>query len=144
MRTKILQLSPLILGLIALPQSASALTLIQVLGVFHLFVGLFLTATLGVFISATAVYMMRFGTWPSYRTTAVEAMRWGVAMLFVLIVLLGIVRWFEGYSGFALTLLAVVVIVGLVFVIGKYAFGAGGGGEKKAEKKPGAKPAAKH
>ena len=120
------------------PGSASALTLVQFLGLFHLFVGLFLAATLLVFASGVFVYFARLGTWPTHRDTAIEVMEWAIAMLFVLIVILGLVQFFQRYPGIALPIFAVVIIVAVLFFILRAA--ARSSAKKKKEAKPGPPP----
>ena len=99
------------------PEQTFAVTFVQVLGVFNLFVGLFLVATLLVFASGVFVYFVRLGTWPTHRDTAIEVMEWGISMLFILIVILGIVQFFQRYPGIALPLFAFVIIVIVGFFI---------------------------
>lgn len=119
-----------------LPEPASAVTLVQVFGVFHLFVGLFVTATFFVFVTGVFVYFSRLGTWPTHRDTAIEVMEWGIVMMFVLLVILGLVKFFQHHSAVALLLLGFIVIVAVAFFLIR---AAAGGGEKK---KPVAPPRA--
>src|SRR3989338_1706951 len=122
-----------------MPTVASAMTFVQVLQLFNIFVGLFLTVTILVFCTGAFVYFARLGTWPSHRDQAIKILAWAVVMLFVLVVLLAIVQWFERHTKTALFILAfAIVVVVLGFIIRAAATG---GGAKK-EKKPAA--AAKH
>lgn len=108
---------PTLLSLLVLPAPASAMTLVQALSVFHLFVGVYLVATLMVFAIGIGVYVARFNTWPSHRDTAIYVMEWGVAMLFVLIALLGIVQFFERHPTIALRILAFALIVVVLYYV---------------------------
>ena len=120
-----------------MPAIASAMTFVQVLQLFNIFVGLFLTATILLFCTGVFVYFARLGTWPSHRDQAIKILAWAVVMLFVLVVLLAIVQWFERHTKTALFILAfAIVVVVLGFIIRAAATG---GGEKK-EKKPGGAP----
>ena len=122
-----------------MPTVVSAMTFVQVLQLFNIFVGLFLTATVLLFCTGVFVYFARLGTWPSHRDQAIKILAWAVVMLFVLVVLLAIVQWFERHTKTALFILAfAIVVVVLGFIIRAAATG---GGAKK-EKKPAA--AAKH
>ena len=122
-----------------MPTVVSAMTFVQVLQLFNIFIGLFLTATILLFCTGVFVYFARLGTWPSHRDQAIKILVWAVGMLFVLVVLLAIVQWFERHTKTALLILAfAIVVVVLGFIIRAAATG---GGEKK-EKKPGG--AAKH
>src|SRR3989338_10083424 len=124
-----------------MPAIASAMTFVQVLQLFNIFVGAFLNVTILVFCTGVFVYFARLGTWPSHRDQAIQILVWAVAMLFVLVVLLAIVQWFERHTKTALFILAfAMVVVVLGFIIRA---AARGGGAKK-EKKPAGAAAAKH
>jgi len=114
---------PLFALLLLVPEGAMALTLIQAVSIFNLFVGLFLVATLIVFGSGAFVYFTRLGTWPSHRDTAIKVLEWGLAMLFVLVVLLGIVQFFQRYPRQSLFVVAVVIILAIAIFIVRTAAG---------------------
>jgi hypothetical protein len=121
-----------------MPAEVSAMTFVQVLQLFNIFVGIFLTATILVFCTGLFVYFARLGTWPSHRDQAIQILEWGVGMLFVLVVLLAIVQWFERHTKVALSILAFVVLMAVIIFIIRAA--ATGGDGKKKEKKEGAAP----
>ncbi len=124
-------------GLVAcMPTIVSAMTFVQVLQLFNIFVGLFLTVTILVFCTGLFVYFARMGTWPSHRDQAIQILEWGVGMLFVLVLLLAIVQWFERHTKTATFILAFLILVVVFGFIIRAA--ATGGGEKKKEKKEGA------
>lgn len=127
---RFLCIAPVLLAALA-PESASALTLKQGVGMFYLFVGLFLTAILLTFASGVFVYFARLGTWPSYRDVAIKVLEWAVAMLFVLIVILGIVRFFFVYTQTAVFLAGVLLIAVAAFYLLRIAAIKGEGGEDK-------------
>ena len=62
----------------------------QFLAFFNLFAGVMLTLSLILFLGGFIFYLVRLGTWPTYREQAIELMKWGVTTLFVLILILGI------------------------------------------------------
>jgi|SRR3989344_4778759 len=99
------------------PSSASALTLTQMVGLFHVVVGILLTFTLLIFATGIGMYIARLNTWPSHRETAIRVLEWAVAMLFVLIVLITIVSLIQRHGAFALVVLAFIVIVGLALLV---------------------------
>ncbi|OGG80549.1 hypothetical protein A3A39_01520 [Candidatus Kaiserbacteria bacterium RIFCSPLOWO2_01_FULL_54_13] len=99
------------------PTSASALTFVQAIGLFHVVVGLLLAATLIIFATGVGLYIARLNTWPSHRETAIRVMEWAVTMLFVLIILIAIVNFFQRHSTIALTILAFVAIVAVAILI---------------------------
>ena len=115
------------------------MTFVQFLGLFHLFVGLYLAVTLGIFALGLFVYFARLNTWPSHRDLAIRILEWAVVMLFVLVVLLGVVQFFQNYPSIALTILVVVLVIIAAILIIRVAVGA----KKKAPPaRPGARPGA--
>ncbi len=109
------------------------MTFLQLIHIFNIFVGLYLAATFMVFFVGLGVYFTRLGTWPSSRDQAIVILEWAVSMLFVLIVLLALIRFFELHLALGLTILALIIIV----VVGVFVLrtAAGGGGEEEPKKK---------
>lgn len=113
------------------PALASAQTISQAVGLFNVFVGLMLTAALLAYGIGFVVWITRLGTWPSYRTEAIKIMEWSVVILFVLVVLLGIVQFFQNHPRAAAYTVSVIVIL---LVGGVILFLAAKGGEKHEKK----------
>ncbi|QQG37738.1 MAG: hypothetical protein HYS26_03890 [Candidatus Kaiserbacteria bacterium] len=113
----IVRSAPLLFLATLFPQPAEAMTVPQLLGLFYLFVGLFLVAILLTFAAGFFVYLARLGTWPTHRETAIRVLEWAVTMAFVLIVLLGLVRLFHWYTQQALFVLGVLLIGAMAVVI---------------------------
>ncbi|OGG58044.1 hypothetical protein A2853_00940 [Candidatus Kaiserbacteria bacterium RIFCSPHIGHO2_01_FULL_55_17] len=109
------------------PLNASALTLPQVVGLFHIVVGFLLTFTVLIFVVGFSVYVARFNTWPSHRDAAIRGLEWAVTMLFVLLVVLAIINAIQNHGAIALPILAFVVIVAVAVLIIRMA----GSGAKK-------------
>ncbi|MEK7068815.1 MAG: hypothetical protein AAB947_00365 [Patescibacteria group bacterium] len=107
----------LVLLVFLMPQSASAWTIVQVLGLFHIVVGILLVFTLAVFATGVSLWVSRLNTWPSYRETAIITLEWAVAMLFVLILLVALVYFVQRHSATALTILGVIVIIGILIIL---------------------------
>jgi hypothetical protein len=104
------------LGVLFVPSGVSALSLPQALGLFHVVVGLLLTATLLLFTTAFCAYLFRFNTWPSNRDETIRAMEWAVAMLFTLILLITIVNLFQNHSAIVLPILAFALVIVAIIV----------------------------
>ena len=100
----------------------------QLLAFFNLFVGLMLTISLLLFIGGFIMYLVRLGTWPTYREEAVQIMMWGESILFTLVLILAIQQFLLSHLIVAVTIGAVIVIFFLVWVLMQ---GSSGGGEKK-------------
>ncbi len=113
------------------PAVASAQTLSKTVGFFNVFVGLMLTVAILTYGTGFIVWVVRLGTWPTYRTEAIKIMEWSVVILFVLVVLLGIVQFFQAHPRAAAYTVSAIVILLIVAAI---LFLAAKGGEK-AEKK---------
>lgn len=112
---------------IALPMSATALGLSHAIGFFNIFVGLMLTTALVLYGMGFIMWLFRLGTWPSYRTEALKIMEWSVVVLFVLVVLLSIVQFFQNHSETAAYVVSTIVVL---LVIGGVLFAAAKGGDK--------------
>ena len=113
---------------LALPASADALTFVQILALFHVATGILLTFTLLVFASGVFVYYARLGTWPSHRDNAIKVLEWAVSLLFVLVVLLALLRYFQVYTKITLIIFSVILIIVIAVVLVRTA--------SKKEKKP--------
>ncbi len=107
----------------------------RALGLFNVFVGLMLTVALLTYAIGFVVWVVRLGTWPSYRTEAIKIMEWSVVILFVLIVLLAIVQFFQKHPREAGYVLAVIIVIAIIAIIAFLVAHSGGGEKKKEEKK---------
>ena len=110
-------------------------TVSMIVGFFNIFVGLMLTAAILTFTVGFIMWCTRLGTWPSYRTEAVKVMEWSVVILFVLVVILAIVQFFQNHSRTASYIISFIIIVAIIWIIVVLAADSEGG-EKKEEKKP--------
>jgi hypothetical protein len=102
------------------------MTLPQFLGLLNVFVGLFIVASVLLFGSGLWVWAVRLGT--IHRDVGVKLMEWGVVVLFVLIVLLGVARLIERHTvvvAYAAGIIVLIVIA--LFVLSAL--------QKSAEKK---------
>jgi amino acid transporter len=99
-------------------------------GLFNVVVGLMLTASILAMCGGLMLWYIRWGPSPSYRDDAIDIMQWGVAILFVLVVLLYVAQFVQENQALV-TMVAVVFIVALVaYFIAKEALSSG-----KVEKK---------
>jgi hypothetical protein len=73
------------------------MTLEVVAGVFNIFAGLMLVAAVLLMGTGAVLWIVRLGTYPTYRDEAIELMKWAVTVLFVLIVLLVVARIVQHY-----------------------------------------------
>ncbi len=89
----------------------------QVLGVFNLLVGLMLVASILFFVGGFIMYLVRLGTWPTYRDEAIDVMAWGVSILFTLIVLLAIQQFLARHIFVAVSGAALIIVLGIAYVI---------------------------
>ena len=115
------------------PAAAYAQSIAGVVGLFNIFVGLMLTAAILTYAIGFIIWCTRLGTWPSYRTEAVKVMEWSVVILFVLVVLLAIVQFFQNHTrtaAYIASFIVIAVIIGAIVVLA-----AGAKGEEKKEEK---------
>ncbi|RJQ34689.1 hypothetical protein C4568_02045 [Candidatus Parcubacteria bacterium] len=89
-------------------------TTTQLLTFFNLFVGVMLVTSILLFCGGFLMYLTRLGTWPTYREEAVEIMKWGVSVLFTLVIILAIQQFLLSNLTVAVTVL-VLIFVALVF-----------------------------
>lgn len=97
--------------------AAQTQTVANIVGVFNVFVGLMLTVALLVYFFGFVLWWTRLGTWPTYRTEAVKVMEWSVAILFSLVVILGIVQFFQRHQQAAGYVISALVIIGIMWFI---------------------------
>lgn len=131
-RAPLIRLLPLVTLLMPALASAQVGAVSRVLGIFNIIVGVMLTAALLTYFLSFATWVIRLGSWPNYRTSAIRAMEWSVALLFTLVVLLAIVQFFQRHPNEATYVLSAIVVLFIVWVI-VFLIRHSGGGEKKAE-----------
>lgn len=110
--------------LVAVPAAASAQVVYQVTSLFDLFSGLLVAGSIVFFLGGFTLYLARLGR--IYRTEGINLMQWGVSMLFLFILIVGLLRAYKLYPGFFYFLAA---LVALYFVFRIIASQSGGGGE---------------
>ena len=93
MLSELVGLEALAVALTLLPGSVSALSLVQTLGFLDIFIGLFLTLSMVLFVAGLVIYFTRYGT--VHRADAFKYTQWAIALLFVIIVVLGLVHGFQ-------------------------------------------------
>ena len=111
----VLTLAPPLAGL--MPSLAFAQTVSRAVGLFNIFVGLMLVAAFLAYGAGFVVWVTRLGSWPNFRTQGIHIMEWTPVILFVLIVLLAIVHFFQGNPGAAAGVLAVIVFLLIIWAI---------------------------
>lgn len=108
----------------------------QLAGLFYIIVGLAVAASVLLMGGGFIMWIARLGTWPTYRDDAIRLMEWGVATLFTLIVVLGIVEFIQTHTSLTLYIVSVVVIVLVIWIIitsGLLSEGFGGGKKEEEE-----------
>ncbi len=105
----IIGLNTLALGAALLPGIAGAATLLQIVGYFDIFIGIFLTASIIMFAAALIVYFIRYGT--AIREEMFPYMQGAITILFVLFVLLALIRFFQHHISAMLYVLGVIVFL---------------------------------
>lgn len=106
----------------------------QLAGLFYIIVGLALVAALLLMSAGLIMWIIRLGTSPTYRDEAITYMEWGVATLFTLIVVLGIVEFIQTHTSTTLYILSVCIILLVIWmVVTSGLLSGGGGGEDEHE-----------
>lgn len=112
------------------PEFAFAQTVSQVFGYLDIFIGIFLTVSVIMFVAALVVYFVRYGT--MHREEMFPYMQGAITILFVLSVLLALIRFFQKNTAVALYILGFIVLVVIVIFIIRFS-----GVDKEKEKEGG-------
>lgn len=104
----------------------------EIIGLFNIVTGLMFVCAFAMFGGGFISYGVNFGN--SERVKGIKLMEWGVATLFVLVVLLGVVQFLQGHGGVANVIVAIVII--MVVVGGALSVLTQESEPKKEEKKP--------
>jgi predicted small integral membrane protein len=105
----------------------------QFAGLFYIIVGLTLVASILLMVGGISMWFVRLGTADTYRDEAIEIMEWGIATLFTLILVLGVVEFIQRHTQTVLYIIGIAVILLVIWLV--ITSGAlKGGGEKKEEK----------
>ena len=117
MRNLLVRLLPLGALLAPFAVAGQVQAVSRIVGVFNIFVGLMLTASILLYGVGLIMWFIRLGTWPSYRTVAVRVLEWAVAVLLVLVVLLAIVQFFQGHPHAAAYVISFIVVAIVIWII---------------------------
>ncbi len=101
----------------ATPLAADALGAVKVAGVFNIFVGFMLTAAILVYGIGFVVWVTRLHTWPTYRDDGVKILEWAVIILFILLVIMILVRFFQQNTALAMSILATIVLAVILWLV---------------------------
>ena len=88
---------------------APGFTVSEGVGLLNILAGLMLVCALLFYFGGLVAYLTRLGL--DGRTQGLGYMNWGVGVLFVLVILLGIIRFIQFHQGAVLTLVAVLVVL---------------------------------
>ncbi len=101
--------------LLFFPQLAAALSTNDAVGLFNIFVGVMVVCAFLAYIVGFIVYAVRLGT--DQRVQGIRIMEWGVAILFVLVVILALIHYFQVHPQAATLVLSAIVALIIVTVI---------------------------
>jgi len=105
----------------------------ELAGLFYIIVGLTLVASFLFMMAGFAMWCIRLGTFPTYRDDGIKMMEWGVATLFTLILVLGVVEFIQWHTETVLYILGLLIIVLVIWLIATSGVLSGGGHEKEEE-----------
>ncbi len=101
-----------------------------IIGLFNIVAGLMLVSSILLMVGGLGVWYVRLGTFPTYRDDAIVIMRWGVSILFVLVVLLGVAQYVQTHMSIAMLAIGVVIVAAIAYFVASTMM-AGGGGEEE-------------
>lgn len=134
MKRNVMNVHGLVAAAAPLSDPASGMALVKFFGFLNVFVGLFLTLAIILYGAAVIIYFTRFGN-PN-RAESLDLVEWALSILFVLIVVLGVVQYFQRHPAnmvYVIGIIVFVLAVGLII----YAYS---GGAKKPAGPPGPPP----
>lgn len=88
-----------------------------VVGLFNIVVGLMVVAAFLMMGGGLALWYVRLGLFPSYRDEAIKMMQWGVAILFVLVILLWVAQFVQTHKALATMLVIAVVAAAVAYFV---------------------------
>ena len=100
--------------------------LTTVIALFNIVVGLMLVASILMMVGGLMLWYVRLGTWPTYRDDAIKMMQWAVAILFVLVVLLGVAQFVQTHIALSTMIIGAAVIAAVIFFVGTTMLASGG------------------
>jgi hypothetical protein len=86
-------------------------------GLFNIFVGVMLALSIVIMIGSTILWYIRLGTYPTYRDDAIGYMQWGVAILFVDVVLLFVAQYVQRHLAVSLMAIGVLIVAGIAYFV---------------------------
>ena len=104
--------------------------LTTVIALFNIVVGLMLVMSILMMGGGLMMWYVRLGTSPTYRDEAIEIMQWGVAVLFVLVVLLGVAQFVQTHMAISMLAIGAVVAAAIAYFVATQLM-AGGGEEEE-------------
>lgn len=117
----------------ALPLAAMAQVVTQVVNLVNLFSGILIASSIVFFGGGFILYLSRLGR--PYRDVGLNIMQWGVTMLFIAVVVVGLLRMYSQHHALFFFAFALIILYYLIpFVAGETRRMSGkGGGEKPAK-----------
>ena len=94
--------------------SMTGFTIGSLFGLFDLVAGLLLVAAILTFGGGLATYFGRLGL--AVREESILTLEWGVRLLFVLVLMLGLVQYVQNHTAVVLELLAILILIGLGYL----------------------------
>ncbi len=88
-----------------------------VVALFNIVVGLMLVASMLLMGGGLMLWYVRLGTYPTYRDDAIDIMQWGVAILFVLVVLLGVAQYVQTHLAETMLAIGVLIAAAVAYVV---------------------------
>lgn len=101
-----------------------------VIALFNIIVGLMLVLSILFMGGGLMLWYVRLGTSPTYRDEAIDLMRWGVSILFVLVVLLGVAQYVQTHMAISMLVIGAVIAAAIAYFVGTQLMSGGGGEEE--------------
>lgn len=102
-----------------------------VIALFNIVVGMMLVSSMLLMGGGLMLWYVRLGTYPTYRDRAIDMMQWAVAILFVLVVLLGVAQYVQTHMAVAVFALGTLIAAAVAYMVVTTMLASGGGEEEK-------------
>ncbi len=101
-----------------------------VIALFNIIVGVMLVCAMLLMGGGLMLWYVRLGTYPTYRDRAILIMQWAVAILFVLVVLLGVAQYVQTHMAISMMVIGAIIAAAVAYFVISTLM-AGGGGEEE-------------
>jgi hypothetical protein len=91
--------------------------LATIIALFNIVVGMMLVVSLLLMGGGLMLWYVRLGTYPTYRDDAIVMMQWAVAILFVIVVLLGVAQYVQTHMALSVMVIGAIIAAAVAYFV---------------------------